>query len=262
MSATRGPGIARRADVAAVIGGLATVTAIAWSLTVRLASGMEMPAASMPMASSSSMPAPAGGLLLATAMWSAMMVGMMVPSATPMVVAYTGWTRRGPVAPNRPTAIASFLAGYVVVWLGFSVAASILQVGLERLGVLSVMGATTAPVVGGAVLVAAGAFQLTRWKEACLGRCRTPVGFLIEQWRDGAWGGLVMGLRHGAYCLGCCWALMAVLFVVGTMHLAWMAVLAVFVLAEKVAPPVLPIRHVSAAALVGWGTWMLATAGG
>ena len=98
------------------------------------------------------------------------------------------------------------------------------------------MGATSRPALGGAVLVLAGVFQVTPWKESCLRRCRTPVGFLIAEWRDGA-GGALVGIRHGAYCLGCCWALMGVLFVVGTMHLVWMAAIAGLILADKVAPP-------------------------
>jgi predicted metal-binding membrane protein len=123
------------------------------------------------------------------------------------------------------------------------------------------MGATTAPALGGAVLVAAGVFQVTPWKESCLQRCRTPVGFLISEWRDGARGGLIMGVRHGAYCLGCCWALMAVLFVVGTMYLVWMAAIAGFVLLEKVAPRVLRVRYAAATILIGWGAVTLLGAG-
>ncbi|MGI8873285.1 MAG: DUF2182 domain-containing protein [Egibacteraceae bacterium] len=250
--------VTRRADRAAVYAGLAAVTAIAWVLTVRFSGGMVMPAAPMDMASA--MP-PAASLLLVSAMWVAMMVGMMVPSATPMVLAYTGWTRRGPTAGSRLGAISSFLSGYLLVWVGFSLLAALLQVTLQSVGELTAMGAVSRPALGGAVLVAAGLFQVTPWKEACLRRCRTPVGFLIAEWREGAAGGLIMGLRHGAYCLGCCWALMAVLFVVGTMHLVWMAVIAAFVLAEKVAPRVLGVRYVAAVALVGWGASMLLTAG-
>ncbi len=249
--------VGRRVDVAAVVGSLAAVTAIAWFLTIRLVDGMmTMPAGPMQMAPS--LPSPGSGFAVVAAMWAAMMVGMMVPSATPMVLAYTGWTRRGPADGNRPVAIAMFLSGYVVVWLGFSLLAAIMQLSLERVGLLDAMGATGA-TVGGTVLVLAGVFQLTPLKEACLGRCRTPIGFLIAEWRDGARGGLVMGVRHGAYCLGCCWALMTVLFVVGTMHLAWMAVIAAFVLVEKLAPAVLRVRYAAAAVLIGWGALMMSS---
>jgi predicted metal-binding membrane protein len=251
--------VGRRADRTAVIVSLAGITAIAWAVTMQLAAGMSMPAASMDMAGP--MPSTASPLLLVTAMWAAMMIGMMVPSATPMVVAYTDWTRNGPARSSRAGAVASFLSGYVLVWLGFSLLAAVLQVTLERAGLLTVMGATSAPVLGGTVLLLAGLFQLTPWKESCLRRCRTPLGFLIAEWRDGATGALIMGVRHGAYCLGCCWALMAVLFVVGTMHLVWMAVIAAFVLVEKVAPRVLRIRYAAAVVLIGWGCSTLLTAG-
>lgn len=180
---------------------------------------------------------------------------MMVPSATPMVVAYTDWTRRGPVPGSRVRAINAFLAGYVLVWTGFSLIAAILQVTLERAGLLTAMGATSRPALGGAVLVLAGLFQVTPWKTSCLRRCRTPVGFLFAEWRDGPTGALIMGARHGAYCLGCCWALMAVLFVVGTMHLLWMAAIAAFILA--VLPGALRIRYAAAAVLISWGALTL-----
>jgi predicted metal-binding membrane protein len=225
---------------------------------VQLAGGMSMPAG--PMETPSAMSSPGRQFVLVSAMWAAMMVGMMVPSATPMVVAYTGWTRRGPGSASRLAAVGSFLSGYVLVWLGFSLLAAILQTALERAGLLTAMGATSRPALGGAALVVAGLFQVTPWKESCLRRCRTPVGFLIAEWRDGARGGLTMGVRHGAYCLGCCWALMAVLFVVGTMHLVWMAAIAAFVLAEKIAPRVLHVRFAAAVALVGWGMLTLSSA--
>jgi predicted metal-binding membrane protein len=251
--------IGRRVDRTAVLVGLAAVTAIAWILMVQISAGMSMP--SGPMDMGADMPVMGQEFVLVLAMWAAMMVGMMVPSATPMVVAYTDWTRRGAAGVGRAGAIAAFLSGYVFVWFGFSLVAAILQAWLERAGLLTAMGATTAPAVGGAVLVAAGVFQVTPWKESCLQRCRTPVGFLISEWRDGARGGLIMGVRHGAYCLGCCWALMAVLFVVGTMYLVWMAAIAGFVLLEKVAPRVLRVRYAAATILIGWGAVTLLGAG-
>jgi predicted metal-binding membrane protein len=250
--------VGRRADRIAVFASLAAVTAIAWFLTVRLAGGMSMSAGPMDMASA--MPSAGRQLGLVSGMWAAMMVGMMVPSATPMVVAYTDWTRRGPAHGSRAAAVTSFLSGYVLVWVGFSLLAAILQMALERVGLLTAMGATSRPALGGTVLVLAGLFQLTPWKQSCLRRCRTPLGFLIAEWRDGATGALIMGVRHGAYCLGCCWLLMAVLFVVGTMHLVWMAAIAAFVLAEKVAPRGLPVRYAGAAALVVWGALTMVTA--
>jgi predicted metal-binding membrane protein len=250
--------VGRRADRTAVFVSLAGITAIAWTLTVQLTAGMPMPAGSMDLAAA--MPSAGRQLVLVSGMWAAMMVGMMVPSATPMVVAFPDWTCRGPIRGSRVGAVTSFLAGYVLVWLGFSLLAAGLQVTLERAGLLTAMGATSLPTLGGTVLVLAGLFQVTQWKESCLRRCRTPVGFLIAEWRDGATGALIMGVRHGSYCLGCCWALMAVLFVVGTMHLVWMAAIAGFILAEKVAPRALRVRSAAAAVLVGWGALTLLTA--
>ena len=249
--------VRRRVDRTGVLAGLAGTTAIAWILTVQLAGGSSMPVASMDMASA--VPSTPPQFLFVSAMWAAMMVGMMVPSATPMVLAYADWTRRG-TSGNRPAAVASFLSGYVLVWLGFSVLAAMLQSALERVGVLTATGAISRPALGGTVLLLAGLFQVTPWKESCLRRCRTPVGFLIAEWRDGSKGAVVMGVRHGVYCLGCCWLLMAVLFVVGTMHVVWMAAVAGFVLAEKLAPRSLRVSYVAAAVLVGSGAWILLSA--
>jgi predicted metal-binding membrane protein len=250
--------VRRRVDRTAILVSVAGITAVAWTLMVQLAAGMSLPAASMEMAAA--MPSAGSPFVLVSGMWAAMMVGMMVPSATPMVIAYTDWTRRGPVRGNRTAAVSAFLAGYVLVWLAFSLLAAVVQVSLDGAGLLTAMGATSRPVLGGTVLVLAGVFQVTPWKESCLRRCRTPLGFLIAEWRDGASGALNMGVRHGAYCLGCCWALMAVLFVVGTMHLVWMAAIAGFVLAEKVLPRTLRIHYAAAVALVGSGTVILLTA--
>lgn len=258
MTSTTKASVRRRVDRTGVLAGLAGTTAIAWILTVQLAKAASMPVASMDMAPA--VPSPPPPFLFVSAMWAAMMVGMMVPSATPMVLAYADWTRRG-TSGNRPAAVASFLSGYVVVWLGFSVVAAIVQAALGRGALLTPMGAISSPRLGATVLVFAGLFQLTPWKESCLRRCRTPVGFLIAEWRDGPRGAVVMGIRHGVYCLGCCWALMAVLFVVGTMHLVWMAAVAGFVLVEKLAPRSLRVSYAAATCIGGSGAWTLVTAG-
>ena len=247
--------VGRRVDRTAAYVGLSGVTAVAWIVTAQLAAGMRTPVEPMDMASA--MPS-TGQFLLTAAMWAAMMVGMMVPSATPMVVAYAEWTR-APSNGSRTLAVTSFLAGYLVVWSAFSLLAASLHVALDRAGLITSMGALARPAVGGTLLVIAGLFQLSPWKESCLRACRTPFGFLVGEWRDGARGALTMGVRHGAFCLGCCWLLMAVLFVVGTMHLAWMAAIAVFVLVEKIAPRWLPVGRAGATALIGWGTWALLT---
>jgi len=134
-----------------------------------------------------------------------------------------------------------FAAGYLLVWVEFSVLATALQWLLSRVGLLSPMMETTAPALGAALLLAAGIYQLTPLKRSCLAHCRSSAAFISENWIDGASGALRMGMRHGVYCLGCCWALMLLLFFGGVMSLAWIALLAIAVLVEKV----LPFGHVA-----------------
>lgn len=247
--------VGRRLDRTAVYVGMAGVTAVAWVVTVQLTAAMQMPVEPMDLAAV--MPSTARQLALTAAMWAAMMVGMMVPSATPMVLTYAEWTRRGPENGGRVVAVGSLLAGYLTVWSAFSLVAAGVHVALDRAGLVTSMGAVARPALGGTLLIAAGLFQLSPWKESCLRGCRTPFGFLAGEWRDGPRGALTMGVRHGAFCLGCCWVLMGLLFVVGAMQLAWMAAIAVFVLAEKIAPRRLRIGRVAATVLIGWGTWTL-----
>ncbi len=142
---------------------------------------------------------------------------------------------------------------YVVVWAGFSVAAVALQYGLEGAALLSPMMEATSIVLAGAILIMAGVYQWTPWKQACLRHCRSPLEFVMTQWREGRRGAFVMGLRHGAYCVGCCWMLMLLLFVGGVMNLAWIAGLAAYVLLEKLAPAGPWVGRVAGLLLIGWG---------
>ncbi|MGH7935114.1 MAG: DUF2182 domain-containing protein [Candidatus Binataceae bacterium] len=155
-----------------------------------------------------------------------------------MVLAFAGLERRrigGTGTPWRTTS--SFLGGYLVVWMGFSVLVTVAQWGLHSAAMLSACGMKTAsPSVDAVLLVSAGLFQFSSAKSACLKHCRTPVGFLLSEWRAGMGGALVMGVRHGLYCVGCCWLLMLLLFVAGVMNAAWCAALAALVLAERVLP--------------------------
>jgi predicted metal-binding membrane protein len=173
----------------------------------------------------------------ALVMWTLMMVAMMLPSAAPMILLYArvaGGTRTqgGALAPTL-----LFAAVYVAVWTGFSGLAAAAQTGLVSAGVLS---ATRLAIgdgrIAGALLVAAALYQLTPLKRACLGKCRSPLAFVTQHWRPGWFGATRLGLLHATYCVGCCWALMALLFAGGVMNLAWVAVLALVVLVEKVAP--------------------------
>src|SRR6266545_2008472 len=170
-------------------------------------------------------------------MWVVMIVAMMVPTAAPMTLLYAGFRRgRSPAGPIVLPASA-FLLGYVVAWSVFSVAAAALQVTLERTAVMSPMAMKLdSRALGGVMLIVAGVFQWTPWKNACLSRCRSPIGFFMTSWREGIGGGFLMGVHHGMSCLGCCWALMLLLFVVGTMNMLWIAALTALVLIEKVAP--------------------------
>lgn len=191
-------------------------------------------------------------------MWWAMMIAMMVPSAAPMILLYAAVARRQREKGTDallPTGI--FAWGYVAVWGFFSVTAAALQWGFEAAGILSPMMNSTSLLFGAAILVAAGLYQLTPPKQACLRHCRGPLQFLMGHWRPGRWGAFRMGAEHGAYCLGCCWALMALLFFGGVMNLYWIAGLAVIVLLEKTIPYGDTFGKVTGGLLVLWGATFL-----
>ena len=232
-----------------VLAGVVAVAALAWFDLWRRARGM------MDMAMPEMEPwslAEFGAIL---AMWLVMMIAMMLPSAAPMLLLFAG-TQRGRAASGRSGTLVAFAAGYLLVWGGFSVAAAALQALLQQRMMLSSDLAMTSAWLGAAVLALAGVYQLTPLKNACLRRCQSPLGFLLGRWRDGVRGALVMGVRHGAFCLGCCGALMALLFVGGVMNLAWVAALAVFVLAEKAVARGAWLSRVSGVALIAWAVWL------
>ena len=254
---------ALRRDRAVVIAAILIIAAIAWAYTVYLSeTGMGMGdgmGMGMAMADMRSWSAADFGLMFV--MWAVMMVAMMAPSAAPMLLMFAALNRRrrDQDAPYVPTGI--FLAGYVIVWTVFAAAATGGNWGLHQASLLSsMMGSSTSGYLGGALLLAAGAFQWSPLKTACLKQCRTPMGFLMTSWREGHRGALRMGLEHGAYCLGCCWALMLLLFVLGIMNLVWIAALAAFVLAEKVAPMSEWVSRGTGVLLAGWGVWAIVTA--
>jgi predicted metal-binding membrane protein len=222
----------QRVVIAAALAGL---TALCWLyLFVAAADMRAMNAMAMPMPME---PKGAVDLILLLAMWWVMMIGMMLPGAAPMILTFAtiNRRRRARAQPYAPTAL--FAAGYLLAWGGFSVLATLAQWGLERLALLSPMDMTTTSArLGGLLFLAAGLYQLTPLKQACLLVCRSPFDFVVNHWRNGAGGALRMGLSHGLYCLGCCWILMALLFVGGVMNLLWVAVLAAVVLVEKLFP--------------------------
>jgi predicted metal-binding membrane protein len=200
-------------------------------------------------------------LLVVFAMWAVMMVAMMVPSATPMLLTFATIARSRRAKGRAFVALWVFLAGYLVLWTAFSLAATLAQWGLHSLALISPMMVGTSPVLGSVLLMVAGIYQWTPFKQACLRHCRTPLQFLLTSWQDGAAGAFLIGLRHGAYCLGCCWLLMAVLFAVGVMNLAWIAAISVFVLLEKTIPRGLWVAKLAGLALMGFGGWIALSGG-
>ncbi len=224
-----------RRERAAVVTGLAGAVAIAWVWLVPASLDMygEMngPAAWMMAASWDGR-----YFSLMFGMWSLMMLGMMLPSATPAILLF------GAVLRSRPQAEASvarqyiFTLGYLLAWTGFSLAATLLQWALSHAGLLSPMMESTSAVAGGVLLLAAGLYQWTPLKQSCLARCRSPMDWLSRHWQPQLSGALRMGLEHGLYCVGCCWMLMLLLFVGGVMSLTWIAGITIFVLLEKLAP--------------------------
>jgi len=186
-------------------------------------------------------------------MWWVMMVAMMLPSAAPMLLLFARVNRKDKATAATLTPTALFATGYLLAWGGFCAFATTLQWGFESTGLLSPMLVTTNYWLGAGILGAAGLWQLTPFKAVCLRHCRTPLGFLIGNWRAGQFGALRMGIKHGAYCLGCCWFLMTLLFFGGVMNLYWIAGLAIFVLLEKTIPLGHWFGRVTGLALVAWG---------
>ena len=161
-------------------------------------------------------------------------------------------------APQRMSfEVASFACGYIAVWSAFSVAAALSQWALLEFRLISPMMVASAPALSGALLIAAGLYQFTAQKHACLDKCRSPVAFLVAERRDGARGAFIMGLRHGLYCVGCCWLLMLLLFVLGVMNFTWIAALSAFVLLEKTLPKARAFSIAAGVLFLAWGTLLL-----
>ena len=256
-----GPQAARPGSAAGVLLPLimGALTALAWTYLLAMAWGMmheEAGAARMLMPGM--MQWGPADLALVFAMWAVMMVAMMLPTAWPMVRTFAVLSTRGSDARGRTTA---FVGAYLLVWAGFSLGITFLQWALQAADWVTPMMALRSPAVAGALLIAAGIYQFTPLKQACLATCRTPLAFLMTEWRPGLSGAWRMGLRHGVLCAGCCWLLMALLFVLGVMNLAWIAVLAAFVLLEKTWPKLRWLSAAGGTALIIWGTVLLAGIG-
>jgi predicted metal-binding membrane protein len=239
----------RRAVVAAL---LVTVIAAAWGYLLSGAGiGMEMDGRLM-MAMPSRWNLPYAALILV--MWIVMMMAMMLPSAVPTVLLFTVLATDRLGSSNLVSAAALlFSCGYLLVWCGFGLAATLLQWGLSEAGLLSESMALANAISADTVLIAAGLYQWTPLKDTCLRHCRSPTEFLVRHWRRGTLGAVRIGVRHGLFCLGCCWMLMALLFVGGLMNLAWVGAIALFVLVEKAMPGGDRISRFSGALLIVWG---------
>ena len=228
------------------------LVAVAWLYLVHLArdmAEMEMHAA-MGMAMPQMQPWSGVELLLLFVMWGVMMVAMMTPSASPMILMFSAMNRRRAEHQGPVVRTGLFVVGYLVAWTAYSAAAATAQWVLHGVALVSPMMVSTSPYLGGGLLVAAGIFQWTPLKRACLTQCRSPMGFVMTEWREGPLGALIMGIRHGVYCVGCCWVLMALLFVAGVMNLVWVAAIATFVLVEKVVPAGERVGQVAGVVLV------------
>lgn len=245
--------LANGADMRKGLAALVVLSMTGWGLVLWSAANTSSPLVSlmMPMASDWAVEE----VVAVWLMWAVMMGAMMLPSAIPMVVIH-----RRIAARRDPETLHSnrwFLAAYLLTWALFSLAATALQWNFQRADVLSHMLRVQGALVGSGILIAAGIFQLTPLKAVCLRKCRTPIGFLLTNWRAGRRGAFQMGLKHGYYCVGCCWPLMMVLFVGGVMSLTTIAILTGIVALEKLAPRGEQIARLAGGLLVAWGLWLI-----
>ena len=236
---------------------LFAIGAIAWVFLVRSEAAMRTMAGDGPIVRLMRLmmrPAePLSYFLAAAFMWVAMMIGMMTPAIVPMAIVFRGMNR----ATSRERDTLLFAGGYLLGWSLFGVAVAFVQLWLHARGLL--VGDLLAMRTRGAglVLLAAGLYQLTPFKEACLHHCRSPLGFFLEHWSPGAWGAVGMGLRHGLYCIGCCWVLMLLMFAGGAMSVLTMAALCGFILAERLLPPGPWVARLPGAVMILWGATLV-----
>lgn len=233
--------------------GVLWLSVLAWAALAWLVIDMGHPLAQLTMPGSSHWSM--AHALAVWAMWAVMMAAMMLPSALPMILAFI---KLGSDAVGVARA-RSFVAAYLLVWCAFSVAASVAQWALQAPGWVDPMIVSRSVGLTAVLLLIAGLYQFSPLKRICLSSCRTPMAFLLGEWRPGVAGAFVMGLRHGLFCLGCCWALMALLFVGGAMNLAWVAALSITVAVEKLAPHGERLARLLGAALIATGLWRLWT---
>jgi predicted metal-binding membrane protein len=248
---------ALKRDRAIVALGLAGIVTLSWTYLISMDWGMRHMDVGMEMVI---MPAmqnwTAWDLVLVFLMWAVMMVAMMVPTVSPAILLFTEINRRRDEQKSTLVATGAFLLGYLTAWTGFSILATLAQWGLLTATLVSPMMESTSKALGAGLLLIAGLFQFSRLKSACLVHCRSPIGFFATEWRPGASGAFRMGLKHGGYCLGCCWALMGLLFAFGVMNLLWVTGLSAFVLLEKISPKNQLVSRLSGLLFIAWAAWM------
>jgi predicted metal-binding membrane protein len=248
-----------------VIGaGIAVTSVVAWWYTIYEARRMDVTGIcaclGMKMGGPELSSWSATSLLPLFAMWVVMMLAMMLPSAAPMILTFATVARNRRRAERPYVPVAVFAAGYVAIWCLFSAVAAVGQWLLHRQALLSPTMVSSSAALGGVLLLAAGLFQFTPLKRTCLARCQTPLQFIMTRWREGWRGAFGMGIEHGTFCAGCCWALMALLFVLGVMNVLWIAALTMLVALEKMLPRVTWLSSATGVLLVTWGAWVLARA--
>ena len=254
--------LARR-DRAVVIAALSVVSLLAWVYLLRMAATMRGAASEKEMHAAMGMTDMAAwssaDLFMLFLMWAVMMAGMMLPSAAPVILLVLGvYNRRGGRAASLSAAM--FTAGYLAIWTGFSALATLAQAGLHSAALLSPAMVSSSPILSGVIFLLAGIYQWLPFKNACLSHCRSPLGFITTEWREGIAGAFRMGWRHGLFCLGCCWALMLLLFAAGVMNLLWVAAITAFVLLEKLLPGGRFASRAAGTGLAAWGIYLLVQA--
>jgi predicted metal-binding membrane protein len=239
---------------------LSIVTLVAWIYLFRTAAVMRAAASEAEMHAAMGMTGMsawgAADVVALFVMWAVMMVGMMLPSAAPMILLVAG-THRRQGARYAQITTAAFAGGYLVAWTEFSLAAALMQAFLHAAAVMSPAMVTQSRLVSGSIFLAAGIYQWMPFKHACLMHCRSPLEFLSEHWREGISGAFTLGLRHGLYCVGCCWVLMVLLFAAGVMNLVWVAALGALVLVEKLVKWGHLVARVAGVLFVVWGLYLL-----
>ena len=227
-----------------IIIGLVIIVALSWAYMIHIARAMD---------DDMSMAMPQMMAWSWIDWWS-----MMVPSATPTILIYAKVNQNRRQNSLAYVSTSVFLFGYLLAWTAFSMVATIGNWLIHTQGFLTgMMGASTSNILGAALLIAAGIYQWTPFKYSCLNHCRTPLGFIMTEWKEGKLGAITMGVKHGSYCVACCWLLMALLFVLGVMNLLWISLLAGFVLLEKLLPQGLWVSKISGLGFIAWGVILI-----